>query len=459
LGLAESEGLDEEIIRRAILNAHRRPGHPYGSDIARLAEKQPTVAADPIIFDVLVWYLENGEANTDVSFDSANAQEELLTIEDLIHRAGRLHISGVNSVRGRVAEAIGSIIWAVPEVVEKAWQVLERRVDQELLISVRCCLIRPLVPLFNNNRQRCAEFTERLSRAPLGPIQDRPDLLETIWIWLTFPPEHAPRYLKSAAVWCARQIAKLVRRRQKGTGGDDGSKWWMPLLTQQGVYLLPFIIREVPAVGRRLIYRLIVMGDDISRLMGAWHVFRLSFQDARYAPLADALACDGDVYRRLIADIASHTVAIDEYRYRAENILRASFNDIDKQVRSQAADVFRNIKPNEFDRYRNLAMHYLASKAFGAESWAFFNALDEAECRVDDIVITATETLMSDIQTNGNAGGRRVTDLHQLQEIIKKEYSASEGDPPLRKRLLDLIDGMLRMELYGVDTIIKAHER
>ena len=63
------------------------------------------------------------------------------------------------------------------------------------------------------------------------------------------------------------------------------------------------------------------------------------------------------------------------------------------------------------------------------------------------------------MEGHGNTGGRRSTDLHQLQDIIKKEYSASEGYPPLRKRLLDLIDGMLRLELYGVDTIIKAHER
>jgi hypothetical protein len=150
---------------------------------------------------------------------------------------------------------------------------------------------------------------------------------------------------------------------------------------------------------------------------------------------------------------------VDEYRYRAENLLRDSFSDEDKQVRSQAADVFRNIKPNEFERYRWLAERYLTSKAFEADSWAFFNALEEAECRVDDLVVAATERLMADIQMNGNTGGRRSMDLHQLQDIIKNEYSASEADPGLRKRLLDLIDGMLKLELYGIDTVIKAHER
>jgi hypothetical protein len=140
-------------------------------------------------------------------------------------------------------------------------------------------------------------------------------------------------------------------------------------------------------------------------------------------------------------------------------VLQDSFDDADKHVRNQATDVFRNIKPDEFGRYRGLANDYLNSKAFEGESWAFFHALDEAECKVDDIVIPATERLIDDIKRNGNAAGRRSMDLHQLQDIIKNEYASSEGDPSLRRRLLDLIDSMLEIELYGVDTMIKAHER
>ena len=185
-----------------------------------------------------------------------------------------------------------------------------------------------------------------------------------------------------------------MRRHRQATSESDDLKWVAPLLSHEGVNLLPFLLRDVPAIGRRLIYRLVVIGDDMSRMVGAWHVFRRSFQDVRYAPLADALVNDGEVYRRLIANLASQAVTVDEYRYRAENVLQRSLDDEDKQVRNQAADVFRNIKPDEFDRYRVLAYQYLNSRAFEAHSWAFFHALDEAECRVDDIVIAATEKLM-----------------------------------------------------------------
>jgi hypothetical protein len=101
----------------------------------------------------------------------------------------------------------------------------------------------------------------------------------------------------------------------------------------------------------------------------------------------------------------------------------------------------------------------MVSRAFEAESFAFFHALETAECRVDDIVISATEKLIIDLEINGNQGGRRMTDLSQLQDIIKREYASSENEPDLRHRLLDLIDKMLSFELYGTDEIIRAHER
>jgi hypothetical protein len=110
-------------------------------------------------------------------------------------------------------------------------------------------------------------------------------------------------------------------------------------------------------------------------------------------------------------------------------------------------------------QYRGLSEEFLRSRAFESASWAFFHALSGAECKVDDIVVSATERLIADIRRDGNSGGDRSMDLHELQDIIKKEYTSSETDPDLRRRLLDLIDSMLSFELYGVDEIIKAHER
>jgi hypothetical protein len=74
-------------------------------------------------------------------------------------------------------------------------------------------------------------------------------------------------------------------------------------------------------------------------------------------------------------------------------------------------------------------------------------------------VIRAAERFVVNCEPNSESGGRRHLDLHQLQGLLKREYAASEKNPELRKRLLNVIDVMLQKELYGTEEIVKAHER
>ncbi|WOF75182.1 hypothetical protein QMT40_002845 [Parvibaculaceae bacterium PLY_AMNH_Bact1] len=458
-GIAEAEDLDRGLARRAILDAHHRPGRPFGGEIIRLIQKHPKVAAASEIFEILTWYLANGEASDDGPLEASDHVGELVTIDDLLSRSGRIHVRGINGVRGAAAEALGAVLWEVPGVRGEAWRLIERRIQVEPLESVRCCLVYALTPLFNGDERRCAELIERLVQGPGANAHREPVFLERRWLDLAFSSENLPVALGRTLTWCAGKTEALIQRRYRMTREDSSLKWLSPLLTHQGVYLVPFLLRTVPEVGDRLLFRLIVRGDDLSRLIGAWFVFQLGFHDARYAQLADALAEDGVVYRRLHADIAARTLVVDEYRYRAEKVLRESFDDEDEKVRAEAAEVFRNIKPDEFERYKNIAYWFLESKALGEGSWAFFDALEKAECKVDDIVIAAAEKLIDKNEREGAIGGELSMDLHQLQEILKKEYTSSESNSCTRRHLLDLIDRMLRSEVYGVDAIIVAHER
>lgn len=457
-GLAEAEDCDEDSACIAVLNAHARPDRPYGSDIARLFAKCPQIANTPEILAILIWYAESGEANEQADADSETADREVVSVDDLIRGAEGLHIRGINGARGWASEALSNVLWNVPKASDRVWGVIAQRIMEETLISVRCCLMAPMVPLYNQDRRRCADLVERLARAPADiATRSQTPLIEKAWVYAAFPAEGRSAIGKRASIWFAKLIERIARRRNASE--SPRPKWSLPLLTHQGLYLLTFLLPSAPIVAKRLIYRLIVDGEENSRLTGAWHVFRLGFHDPIFAPLAKALSDDGVIYRRLAADVASHAVTQDEYRFLAEEVLRASFDDEDKATRSQAADVFRNIGPDEFQQYRNLSNDYIKSRAFEGDSFAFLQALKEAECRVDDLLISATEKLIIDIELNGGQSDRRVTDFHQLQEIIKREYASSENEPELRRRLLNLIDKMLSLELYGTDEITRAHER
>jgi hypothetical protein len=455
-GLAEAEQIAIEDVKRAILAAHRRHERAHGSDIARLIEKKPEVARDPEVFEVLAWYIENGHADEREDVDHSNTEREITSVEDLISQ-GRIHIRGVNSARGAAAEALGQVLWHVPEVIEQSWLILERRSVDEALVSVRCCLVRAALPLYNSDKSRCAKLINEIAQPRGATIT--PTFLHKVWLRAAFPSNCLPSVAKMFSIKTAYLVERALRRRAITLDEDTNAYWLAPLLTHHGVRLLPYIIHWEPSVGKFVLCRMIVEGDENTRMVAAWLVFWQSFQNEEFIPLADALALDGVVYRRILADVASHAIEDHELRHRAEAILCRSFNDKDKQVRGQAADVFRRAKPNEFDRYRDLASQFIRSRAFESGSYAFFHALEEAESKVVDLVVQATEILIDDIEKNGNAAGRRSMDLHQIVDIIKNEYTASDSNPVVRGKLLDLIDRMMKMELYGIDAIVNAHER
>lgn len=246
-GLAESSELDSELATRAVLNAHDRPNRPYGSDIARIIGKMPSIASNPTIFAVLVWYVEHGDAAGE-DIDTKNVKREISTIEDLLESSTHLHVRGINGARGSAAETLGAVLWQVPEVVGQAWALLEHRAAAERLISVRCCLIQPAVPLFNNDPRRCAGLVDSLSNQPGAPVSRLTALSARAWIWLAFPTKKLPDPVGSILARCAHGIERLSRALRHTSIVDDHERWWSPLITHRGVYLFSFLLRSVPDV-------------------------------------------------------------------------------------------------------------------------------------------------------------------------------------------------------------------
>lgn len=128
-------------------------------------------------------------------------------------------------------------------------------------------------------------------------------------------------------------------------------------------------------------------------------------------------------------------------------------------MRQQAADVFRNIHSTDFWRFVPLADAYLGSAAARDSCWSLLHALETAACDTQALVIKAAERLTDDLDEPGTEAGRRMSELHTIQDLIRRDYAASDGDPALREKLLDVIDRVLSRGYHGVDEIIKAHER
>ena len=337
-----------------------------------------------------------------------------------------------------------------PERRRDAWSLFEDRIANEALISVRCCMPRPLTPMFNEDKDRCATLLEEL----VSPDAQRRGFAARAIGNLQFPPSWVPptaaRMLAAASQVAANAVA---------TRSSHDPVWLSPLMTYPATNLLPYIIHQVPVIGRRLLSTLLTFGNADMRLVATWHITRASYNDASYVALADSLERSSLDARRLAADIASHSAVEDTYRDRAVRKLLRYFDDDDPKVRNEASGVFRSIPSDWFATFMGLAQAYVTSKAFETDTFAFLHALEDAQCNVAGLVVAAAEKVIVDLEAGGERAKRRDMDIHQLIDLIKAEYAASENDPALRRRLLDVIDQMLMLELYGIDQITKAHER
>ena len=412
-GLAESIDVVTPILKEAVLHAHGRSVHQHASAIVRIFERHPSLAEDAEMMALLFWYAKNAEIGADAAID-IGSEKDIVTIDDLLDRGARLHVRGINGPRGAAMEALGQVLWQVPSAIEQAWTLLDERIACEQSIAVRCCMTRPLTPLFNADRQRCAALFEKL---PLSTTDDT------------------------------------------GADADDFDRGLAPLATYEATRLMPYFVHQVPEAGRRLVDRLLASRSETFRRIGAWHAIGASFSIESYAGIADLLVEESVEIRRLAAATAAGAAEHQEFRGRAESWLKRFFDDPDKLVRGQAADVFRGIESTDFGRFVPLAKAFLDSLAAIDSSWSLLHALESATCDTHGLVVKAAVRLTTDLDARGTAGGRHMSELHTLQDLIRRDYAASEGNAALRTQLLDVIDRLLSGGYYGVEAIIKAHER
>lgn len=200
-------------------------------------------------------------------------------------------------------------------------------------------------------------------------------------------------------------------------------------------------------------------GDDTHALIGAWCIFCEGFRNDAYIGKSDRLASEGADHRRLLADITCSSINVTENRQRAEALLKGLFFDEDEEVRKKAAEVFSKVKSEEIVLYKELATVFVKSPAFANNTFSFFHMLEKATCDVLDIVIEATQRVITNITENKNHQGQHISNVHTLQNLLTREYTSSESNAEAREKILDLIDDMLFLEIYGADNIVTTHDR
>ncbi|WP_277057927.1 ATP-binding protein [Trichlorobacter lovleyi] len=403
-GLSESRATDELLVE-ALRHVHDLPGRPCCEGVCRILQKRPTLAAHNEVFAMLIWYVEHGEADTNEETDQKRTQELTVSAEQLIRRGGfTMHRSGYFD-RGTAVETLGDVLWENDTRLLECVDLINRCIENETLESICCMLTKPIYSVLRQDNRLAATL-----------------------------------------------LKQLINRKQ----GLDLT----PLATYKGVLLLKYILHGTPDIGMELLEQLLLSDSEEYRRLGAFHLFREAFYNEALAERAKALLDSGDIYRKIAASLASHHLAHAAYRQIAEQQLMAFFNDPDKEVRTDAAECFRELWNESVESYRPLLRAFIQSTAFTENTFSFFHFLNDLHEPVTEEVLLSAERILEIIeQQDDSSSGKPYREMHYLDELLLKEYTSTEYRPVLRGRILDIIDRMLILGLYGTDKIVQEHER
>lgn len=406
-GLKEAESPSSNSLIQVIEYAHNHPDRPFGREIAWVIEKHPSVAKNLRILDIILWYALEGSVDEDLNIKNETTPDRM-KIESLIKETGIYYFRGINTIRGMAWEALASVLWELEESCEKIWNQLEIAIKRETKISVRCCMMTTLVPLFNADKERFIKSIQGL---------------------ITLPNKTIDR---------------------------EGELCLYPIITRRGIYLFDFIFHQLPKLARDLSDKLLNCEEMNIKLLGAFLIYRESFRNEEYIKEADQLALIDDNYRRLFAEVTTQAIKWADNLDRVKKLLKQFFFDEDSQIREQVSKIFYDISGTKTEMIEELASTFVESPAFIENSSPFIYSLENMTFDVQNLVIDASQKI---IYKKKESSVYKGNDMHKLQDLLKREYSSSESNPVAREKILNLIDQMLINEIYGVEKIVSTHDR
>ena len=306
---------------------------------------------------------------------------------------------GINTVRGRAALAIEKLLFAS----EKHWQyfrpVLERMVCDPV-ISVRVCAVEALLPVSNWDRDAAVRlFTECCN--------DSED------IWGTHPFDHFVHYAIRTHYSELREllIAALACKNKKAV--ESASSQIILLDLDKG-----FVSVEANSVRN---------GTEWMR-EAACHVYAQNINNS------------------VVGDKCAERIA-------------QFFDDESETVRNQVGAAFWAMDGERVRQLEPMILKYIESKAFESDPEDLLRVLDESRAELPNVIVRAAERIVTIIGDNGsNIQFREANTAHSIATLVVRQY-AQTSDPALKRKCLDLIDQMERLNYMGMSDELEKIDR
>ena len=312
---------------------------------------------------------------------------------------GNIHFNGINTTRGKAADAIGDLILSDAACIERFRPTLDRMI-RDRSAAVLSCVV-----------------------GTLGAISS-----------------HDPA------------LGMLLFR---GMNLSEDR-----LLATHHVY--DFInghLRDGFPELRPIVERMLRSSEPEVREAGAHFagIANLIHEDA--ADLVDE-ALRGNARQRLgVAQVAAAYIAVPECRAWCESTLDALFDDDDPEVRRETASCFRRLQDETLDDYGDLIATFCDSKAFEEESSRILHTLEKSSGRLPGMTCEVCEKFFDrftdearDIRT------RRAGGTHTVAKLIFRTYQQHQDDE-WTSPSLDLIDRLCLERIHDAGREFEQFER
>ena len=293
---------------------------------------------------------------------------------------GDIHTAGINTTRGRAAEAVRNLILHDAAYVERFRDILDRML-LDPRASVLSCVAGAL---------RAVAYRD-------------PALGMSLFLCMN---------LSEDGLLATHDVCEFIRDRL-----HDSFAELRPIVER----MLRSSEPEVCEAGARLASLALLMGQNAAGLV----------QEALRS---------GARHRLGVAQVASANIATPECRRWSEETLVALFNDDDSEVRGEAASCFRHLKNEVLDTYGDLMVAFCDSRAFQEGSFWVFHTLEESLGRLPGMTCLICERFLDrfaseakDIRTHP-AG-----DTPTLAKLVFRTYQQHQNDE-WTGRSLNLID-------------------
>ena len=231
------------------------------------------------------------------------------------------------------------------------------------------------------------------------------------------------------------------------------------LLAAEGVQRLMLYIGKVnPEVIDPVIWRMLASENGETREAGGAIAAHAALEWGRPDFMAQALSRDFHVRKGVAQTVARSVAYTSNTKLATETLIRLMSDDVD-EVRKEVATLALILRNHPLRPFVKLLTALIDSPSYIHASTQLLFTLEHAPDKIDDLVLKVSQRFLSvfgndaaDIRTGASG------DAHYISKLVVRGLAQCQS-PTRRAVLLDVLDQLLELGVYGINDAIEKSER